>query len=98
MTSANLDLVRSIHPAWDLGDYSSNAAMLLADSKGAQLLVAVGTHASLVEFLDKGRSGMASTISASRAARRLNASRRACSYRCALATSIAAFPLSSGWA
>ena len=36
--------------------------MLLADSKGARLLVAVGTHASLVEFLDKGRSGMASTF------------------------------------
>ena len=36
--------------------------MLLADSKGARLLVAVGTHASLVEFLDKGRAGMASTF------------------------------------
>ena len=36
--------------------------MLLADTKGARLLVAVGTHASLVEFLDKGRAGMASTF------------------------------------
>lgn len=41
---------------------SEDAAMLLADSKGASLLVAVGTHASLVEFLDKGRAGMASTF------------------------------------
>lgn len=41
---------------------SEDAAMLLADSEGAQLLVAVGTHASLVEFLDKGREGMASTF------------------------------------
>lgn len=41
---------------------SEDAAMLLADSKGAPLIVAVGTHASLVEFLDKGRSGMASTF------------------------------------
>jgi uncharacterized membrane-anchored protein len=41
---------------------SEDAAMLLADSKGARLLVAVGTHASLVEFLDKGREGMASTF------------------------------------
>ena len=41
---------------------SEDAAMLLADTKGAQLLVAVGTHASLVEFLDKGRAGMASTF------------------------------------
>ena len=36
--------------------------MLLADDKGATLIVAVGTHATLVEFLDKGRSGMASTF------------------------------------
>jgi uncharacterized membrane-anchored protein len=41
---------------------SEDAAMLLADSKGARLLVAVGTHASLIEFLDKGRAGMASTF------------------------------------
>ncbi len=41
---------------------SEDAAMLLADSKGARLMVAVGTHASLVEFLDKGREGMASTF------------------------------------
>ena len=36
--------------------------MLLADEKGATLIVAVGTHATLVEFLDKGRAGMASTF------------------------------------
>lgn len=41
---------------------SEDAAMLLADSKGASLLVAVGAHRSLVEFLDKGRAGMASTF------------------------------------
>jgi uncharacterized membrane-anchored protein len=41
---------------------SEDAAMLLADTKGAQLLVAVGRHFSLVEFLDKGRAGMASTF------------------------------------
>jgi uncharacterized membrane-anchored protein len=41
---------------------SEDIAMLLADSKGAPLIVAVGTHATLVEFLDKGRSGMASTF------------------------------------
>jgi hypothetical protein len=41
---------------------SEDIAMLLADEKGASLLVAVGTHATLVEFLDKGRSGMASTF------------------------------------
>jgi uncharacterized membrane-anchored protein len=41
---------------------SEDIAMLLADDKGASLLVAVGTHATLIEFLDKGRGGMASTF------------------------------------
>jgi uncharacterized membrane-anchored protein len=41
---------------------SEDIALLLADDKGAQLIVAVGTHATLVEFLDKGRGGMASTF------------------------------------
>ena len=41
---------------------SEDVAMLLADDKGAELIVAVGTHATLVEFMDKGRSGMASTF------------------------------------
>lgn len=41
---------------------SEDVAMLLADDKDAEMIVALGTHASLVEFLDKGRSGMASTF------------------------------------
>jgi uncharacterized membrane-anchored protein len=41
---------------------SEDVALLLADDKGASLIVAVGTHATLVEFLDKGRAGMASTF------------------------------------
>ncbi|MCW2616726.1 MAG: thiamine pyrophosphokinae, catalytic region [Frankiales bacterium] len=41
---------------------SEDVAMLLADEAGATLIVAVGTHATLVEFLDKGRAGMASTF------------------------------------
>lgn len=41
---------------------SEDAAMLLADDKGAELVVAVGSHATLTEFLDRGRSGMASTF------------------------------------
>ncbi|MEP6852376.1 MAG: putative cytokinetic ring protein SteA [bacterium] len=41
---------------------SEDIAMLLADEKGASLIVAVGSHANLVEFLDKGRGGMASTF------------------------------------
>lgn len=41
---------------------SEDVAMLLADDKDAEMIVALGTHATLVEFLDKGRSGMASTF------------------------------------
>jgi uncharacterized membrane-anchored protein len=41
---------------------SEDAAMLLAHEAGASLIVAVGTHATMVEFLDKGRPGMASTF------------------------------------
>jgi uncharacterized membrane-anchored protein len=41
---------------------SEDIAMLIADAKGAELIVAVGSHATLAEFLDKGRLGMASTF------------------------------------
>ena len=41
---------------------SEDVAMLLAYEAGAQLIVAVGTHATMVEFLDKGRKGMSSTF------------------------------------
>ncbi|HVV76904.1 MAG TPA: putative cytokinetic ring protein SteA [Mycobacteriales bacterium] len=41
---------------------SEDVALLLADEGGAALIVAVGTHATLIEFLDKGRAGMASTF------------------------------------
>lgn len=41
---------------------SEDAALLLADESGASVIVAVGTHFSLVDFLDKGRGGMASTF------------------------------------
>jgi uncharacterized membrane-anchored protein len=41
---------------------SEDVAMLLADELDASLIVAVGTHFSLEEFLDKGRKGMASTF------------------------------------
>jgi uncharacterized membrane-anchored protein len=41
---------------------SEDVALLLADEGGAELIVAVGTHATLAEFLDKGRQAMASTF------------------------------------
>lgn len=45
-----------------LAGTSEDVAMLLAFEAGAELIVAVGTHVSLVDFLDKGRPGMASTF------------------------------------
>src|SRR5712691_2433331 len=41
---------------------SEDVAVLLAEEQGASLIVAVGMRFTLVEFLDKGRSGMASAI------------------------------------
>jgi uncharacterized membrane-anchored protein len=37
-------------------------AFLLAHEKGAETIVAVGSHGNLREFLDKGREGMSSTF------------------------------------
>jgi uncharacterized membrane-anchored protein len=47
---------------WPLNATSEDLALLLAYESGADLIVAVGTHANLVEYLDKGRKGMASTF------------------------------------
>ena len=47
---------------WMIVSSAADVAMLLADDKGASLIVAVGTHATLVEFLDKNRRGMSSTF------------------------------------
>lgn len=41
---------------------SEDIAMLLAYERGTELIVAVGTHNSMEDFLDKGRHGMASTF------------------------------------
>ncbi len=41
---------------------SEDLALRLAHEKGASLIVAVGTHFNLVEFLERDRAGMASTF------------------------------------
>jgi uncharacterized membrane-anchored protein len=41
---------------------SQDVAMLLAFEKGASLIVSVGAHFNLTEFLDKNRAGMSSTF------------------------------------
>jgi uncharacterized membrane-anchored protein len=47
---------------WPVNATSEDLALLLAFENGADLIVAVGTHYSLVEYLDKGRRGMSSTF------------------------------------
>ena len=41
---------------------SEDIAILLAHEKGAELIVAVGTHFNLLEFLERNREGMSSTF------------------------------------
>jgi uncharacterized membrane-anchored protein len=41
---------------------SQDVAMLLAHENGAKLIVSVGAHFNLTEFLDKNRAGMSSTF------------------------------------
>ncbi|MGQ9779199.1 MAG: putative cytokinetic ring protein SteA [Bacillota bacterium] len=41
---------------------SEDIAMLLAYERGADLIVAVGAHSNMIDFLEKGRPGMASTF------------------------------------
>lgn len=50
------------YTAWPLAATSEDLALLLAWVKKADLIVALGTHSNLVEYLDKGRSGMASSF------------------------------------
>jgi uncharacterized membrane-anchored protein len=41
---------------------SEDVALLLAYERGSELIVAVGTHFNLIEFLERNRSGMSSTF------------------------------------
>lgn len=41
---------------------SEDVIILAAYEKGAEMLIAVGTHFNLIDFLDKARSGMSSTF------------------------------------
>lgn len=57
-----LDALGIPYVCYESAGTSEDVAMLIAHDAGAELLVAVGTHASMVEFLEKGRAGMASTF------------------------------------
>ncbi|NLG86960.1 MAG: hypothetical protein GX489_07060 [Firmicutes bacterium] len=41
---------------------SEDIALLMAYEKGADLIVTVGSHSNMIDFLEKGRKGMASTF------------------------------------
>ena len=41
---------------------SEDIALLLAYSNNADLIVAIGTHSNMIDFLEKGRKGMSSTF------------------------------------
>jgi uncharacterized membrane-anchored protein len=57
LTALGLD-----HKVVQASGTSEDVAFLLAHEKGADLIVAVGSHGNLREFLDKGRMGMSSTF------------------------------------
>ena len=60
--AARLEDLGLDYTTFEAAGTSEDVAMLLAYEKRAELIVAVGTHASMIEFFDKGRSGMASTF------------------------------------
>jgi len=60
--AARLEELGLGHTTFEAAGTSEDVAMLLAYEKRAELIVAVGTHASMIEFFDKGRAGMASTF------------------------------------
>jgi uncharacterized membrane-anchored protein len=55
----DLDLDHTLLPA---AGTSEDVAMLMAHEKGAALIVSVGAHFNLIEFLDRKRGGMSSTF------------------------------------
>jgi uncharacterized membrane-anchored protein len=60
--ATRLDRLGLAYHAVEVPGISEDVAMLLAYEKGAELIVAVGTHFNLIEFLERNRSGMSSTF------------------------------------
>jgi uncharacterized membrane-anchored protein len=60
--SERLERLGLEHKAVPAVGTSEDVAMVLAAEKGASLIVSVGAHFNLVEFLDKARDGMSSTF------------------------------------
>lgn len=60
-----LDRIKALHltaHTYPAPGTSEDIAMLLAHEKGAELIVALGTHSNMIDFLEKGRPGMSSTV------------------------------------
>lgn len=57
-----LDRLGVRHQTLSASGATEDIALLLADVRGASLIITVGTHATLDEFLDKQRAGLASTF------------------------------------
>jgi uncharacterized membrane-anchored protein len=60
--ATRLERLGLAYHAVEVPGISEDVAMLLAYEKGAELIVAVGTHFNLIEFLERNRSGMSSTF------------------------------------
>jgi uncharacterized membrane-anchored protein len=60
--AARLEAAGLKHEVIPAPGMSEDVALLLAYEKGAELIVAVGTHLNLIEFLERDRSGMSSTF------------------------------------
>ena len=59
---ARLERLGLEHKVLPAAGTSEDVAMLLAYERGARLIVSVGSHFNLIEFLDKDRAGMSSTF------------------------------------
>jgi uncharacterized membrane-anchored protein len=60
--SERLDRLNVRSTSFVTGGTTEDAAILLASTHGARLIVLAGSHATLPEFLDLGRAGMASSF------------------------------------
>jgi uncharacterized membrane-anchored protein len=60
--SARCEQLGVEHQVVSISGISEDVALLLAYEKGAELIVAVGTHFTLAEFLERDRAGMSSTF------------------------------------
>jgi uncharacterized membrane-anchored protein len=60
--AARLDRMSLQYHSVAVPGISEDLALLLAFEKGAELIVAVGTHLNLIEFLERDRAGMSSTF------------------------------------